>query len=212
MLPPLATTVIGSWAFPGWYAHFIDEAGRHPERFGPEDRAEALRDATRLAVADQLEAGTDLLCDGEMGRVDFNLGFYGYLEGIEPLPPARRWGAPAHDQRDRYKAVGEIRAPRGLGTLPEYRFLKTLTDAPVKMPVPGPVHAGRLHRRRRRVPGSAGRGGSAASHRESGAAIPGSGGIGVPATGRAELRLPARRPGGVPRHHRPAPRRACRPS
>ena len=45
-----------------------------------DDREEALRDAVRLAVDDQLRAGADLITDGEMQRVDFNLGFYDYLE------------------------------------------------------------------------------------------------------------------------------------
>ncbi len=137
-LPLLPATVIGSWAFPGWYAKFCDDVSRQPELFGADDRAEAVRDAVRLAVDDQLRAGADLITDGEMQRVDFNLGFYDYLEGIRPLPQARRWGAPAHDQRSRYVCEGPLRAPRGLGLVEEYRRLREITDAPVKVPVPGP--------------------------------------------------------------------------
>ena len=74
-LPLLPATVIGSWSFPGWYAYFCADVARNPERFGSDDRNEALRDATRLAVDDQLRAGADLISDGEMQRVDFNLGF-----------------------------------------------------------------------------------------------------------------------------------------
>src|SRR3984893_12915888 len=88
-LPLLPATVIGSWSFPGWYAKFCDDVARTPERFGADDREEALRDAVRLAVDDQLRAGADLVTDGEMQRVDFNLGFYDYLSGMVPLPPAR---------------------------------------------------------------------------------------------------------------------------
>jgi len=73
-----------------------------------------------------------------MSRVDFNLGFYEYLEGLEPLRRARHWGAPAHDQRDRYRCVAPLDAPEGLGTLAEYDRLRDFTDGPVKMPVPGP--------------------------------------------------------------------------
>ena len=97
-LPLLPATVIGSWAFPGWYAKLCDDVAAHPDLFGPDDRAEAVRDAVRLAVDDQLRAGADLITDGEMQRVDFNLGFYDYLTGVEPLPQARKWGPPAHDQ------------------------------------------------------------------------------------------------------------------
>src|SRR4051812_40640747 len=113
--PLLPAAVIGSWAFPGWDAQFCDAAARQPDLFGPDDRAEAVHDAVRVAVADQLDAGADLISDGEMQRIDFNLGFYDYLSGIEPLPPGRKWGPPAHDQRSKYACVGPLAAPKGLG-------------------------------------------------------------------------------------------------
>jgi 5-methyltetrahydropteroyltriglutamate--homocysteine methyltransferase len=115
-----------------------EEAARDPDLYGPDDREEAVRDAVRLAVDDQLRAGADLITDGEMTRVDFNLGFYDHLTGLEPLPPARRWGAPAHDQRSRYRCVAPLDAPHGLGCVAEYRRLRAITDAPAKVPVPGP--------------------------------------------------------------------------
>ncbi len=131
-------TVIGSWSFPGWFEKFAADVKEHPDSFGPADRDEAVRDAVRLAIDDQVRAGLDRITDGEMQRVDFNLGFYQHLHGIEAVPRARRLGAPSHDQRDRYKAVGTLRAPKGLGTVEEYRRLREYTSAPVKMPVPGP--------------------------------------------------------------------------
>ena len=88
-LPLIPATVIGSWSFPGWYAKFCEDAARQPELFGPDDRDEAVRDAVRLAVEDQLRAGADRITDGEMQRVDFNLGFYDRLTGIRPLAQAR---------------------------------------------------------------------------------------------------------------------------
>jgi 5-methyltetrahydropteroyltriglutamate--homocysteine methyltransferase len=97
-----------------------------------------VRDAVRLAIDDQLRAGLDRISDGEMQRVDFNLGFYEYLKGLEALPRARRWGAPSHDQRDRYRAVVPLAAPEGLGTIAEFRRLREHTSAPIKVPVPGP--------------------------------------------------------------------------
>jgi 5-methyltetrahydropteroyltriglutamate--homocysteine methyltransferase len=134
----LDATVIGSWAFPGWYAKFCADVAAQPNLFGAEDRAEAVRDAVRLAIDDQLQAGADIITDGEMGRVDFNLGFYQYLHGIQPLPKDRLWGAPAHDQRDKYRCVGPLSAPNGLGCVEDFRNLRLLTKASVKMPVPGP--------------------------------------------------------------------------
>jgi 5-methyltetrahydropteroyltriglutamate--homocysteine methyltransferase len=156
-LPLMPATVIGSWSIPGWYAHFCAEAAARPDRFGAADRAEAVRDAVRLAVDDQLRAGADLITDGEMNRVDFNLGFYDFLAGIKALPPTRLWGAPAHDQRSRYICTNEITAPRGLGTVAEYRQLRSLTDAPAKVPLPGPytlagcIDGGEVYRDRQAV-------------------------------------------------------------
>jgi 5-methyltetrahydropteroyltriglutamate--homocysteine methyltransferase len=150
-------TVIGSWSFPGWYAKFCEDAAAQPDLFGPGDCDEALRDAVRLAVDDQLKAGADLITDGEMQRVDFNLGFYDHLTGIQPLPQARRWGPPAHDQRSRYLCTAPLAAPHGLGLVEEYKRLRSITDAPVKVPVPGPftlagcLQGGQVYRDRQEI-------------------------------------------------------------
>jgi 5-methyltetrahydropteroyltriglutamate--homocysteine methyltransferase len=137
-LPLLPATVIGSWSVSGWYAKFCEDVARQPELFGSDDREEAVRDAVRLAVDDQVRAGADIITDGEVQRVDFNLGFYDRLSGIEPLPANRRWGPPAHDQRARYLCLAPVDAPHGLGLVEEYQRLRTVTDRPVKMPIPGP--------------------------------------------------------------------------
>src|SRR5262249_25665218 len=137
-LPLIPATVIGSWAFSGWYAKFCDDAARQPEVFGVDDRDEAVRDAVRLAGDDQLQAGTDIITDGEMQRVDFNLGFYDRLIGLQALPQGRRWGPPAHDQRGKYRCLTPIAAPKGLGLVEEYQRLRTITSARVKVPIPGP--------------------------------------------------------------------------
>jgi 5-methyltetrahydropteroyltriglutamate--homocysteine methyltransferase len=138
MAPIIPATVIGSWSFPGWYVKFCEDVSRHPELFGPDDREEALCDAVRLAIDDQIRAGADILTDGEMQRVDFNLGFYDYLEGVQAVPIARHWGAPAHDQRRKYQCTAPLKAPRGLGLVEEYRRLRQYTLMPVKVPIPGP--------------------------------------------------------------------------
>jgi len=141
---PLRTTVIGSYPFPGW----LEFASQNLEKFGPTDLAELQEDAVIAAVHDQVNAGLDVITDGEQTRLDFNLSFYGYLEGIalEGAPP-RRFGPPAHDQRGRHPITGEIRAPRGLGAVDEFQRLQRLAPAgPVlKASVPGPYTlSGRL--------------------------------------------------------------------
>jgi 5-methyltetrahydropteroyltriglutamate--homocysteine methyltransferase len=141
---PLRTTVIGSYPFPGW----LEYASQHLPDFGPDDIKEMQDDAVIAAVHDQVAAGLDVITDGEQTRLDFNLSFYGYLDGIalEGVPP-RRFGPPAHDQRGKHQVVGELRAPRGLGAVEEFERLKRL--APVgptlKASVPGPYTlSGRL--------------------------------------------------------------------
>ena len=142
---PLRTTVIGSYPFPGW----LELASRHLSDFGPDDIREMQDDAARVAIGDQLDAGLDVITDGEQTRFDFNLSFYGYLEGIalEPASP-RRFGPPAHDQRGKHEIVGELRAPRGLGVVEEFLRLRRLSPegmAGLKASVPGPYTlSGRL--------------------------------------------------------------------
>ena len=142
---PLRTSVIGSYPFPGW----LEFASQHLAQFGCADLAEMQDDAARVAIGDQLDAGLDVITDGEQTRFDFNLSFYGFIEGIalEPASP-RRFGPPAHDQRGRHEIVGELRAPRGLGAVAEFQRLRRLaggTGKCLKVSVPGPYTlSGRL--------------------------------------------------------------------
>jgi len=150
---PLRTTVIGSYPFPAW----LEFACEHLDRFGEADRAELIDDAVAMAVRDQLDAGLDVVTDGEQTRLDFNLSFYGFIEGIElESAPPRRFGPPAHDQRGKHKVVGELRAPRGLGTVEDFQRLKRVAGSQLptrnsnvetflKASVPGPYTlSGRL--------------------------------------------------------------------
>ena len=141
---PLRTTVIGSYPLPGW----LEFACRHLDQFGEADREELKQDAVIAAIHDQTAAGLDVITDGEQTRLDFNLSFYGFLEGIELESAApRRLGPPAHDQRGRHQVRGTIAAPRGLGVVEEFARLKRLApEGPaLKASVPGPYTlSGRL--------------------------------------------------------------------
>lgn len=141
---PLRTTVIGSLPFPGW----LEFACQHLDQFGDADRAEMQDDAVIAAIHDQIAAGLDVITDGEQTRLDFNLSFYGFIEGLElESAPPRRFGPPAHDQRGKHRVTGELRAPRGLGAVEEFKRLQRLAPAgPVlKASVPGPYTlSGRL--------------------------------------------------------------------
>lgn len=141
---PLRTTVIGSYPFPSWLEH----ASAHLNQFGSADVAELIDDAVVVAIHDQVAAGLDVITDGEQTRLDFNLSFYGYIEGIahEAASP-RRFGPPAHDQRGRHAITGTLAAPRGLGVVQEYERLRRLAPPgpTLKASVPGPYTlSGRL--------------------------------------------------------------------
>jgi 5-methyltetrahydropteroyltriglutamate--homocysteine methyltransferase len=126
---PLRTTVIGSYPFPGW----LEFAVQHLDQFGEKDREELQEDAVIAAIHDQLEAGLDVITDGEQTRLDFNLSFYGFLAGLELEPSEpRRFGPPAHDQRGKHQITGELAAPRGLGAVEEWRRLQRLSDSKLK--------------------------------------------------------------------------------
>lgn len=142
---PLRTTVIGSYPFPGW----LEFATQNLDRFGPDDREELVDDAVAVALQDQLAAGVDVVTDGEQTRLDFNLSFYGFLDGIdlESAPP-RHFGPPAHDQRGKHAITGELKAEKGLGAVEDFeRFMRIAgSSSPVlKASVPGPFTlSGRL--------------------------------------------------------------------
>ena len=142
---PLRSSVIGSYPFPSW----LEFASQHLEVFGRSDVSEIQNDAVIAAVHDQVEAGLDVITDGEQTRLDFNLSFYGYIKGIEleSVSP-RKFGPPAHDQRGKHAITGELVAPRGLGVVEELKRLQRLAPvgaATLKASVPGPYTlSGRL--------------------------------------------------------------------
>lgn len=146
---PLRNSVIGSYPFPGW----LELASNNLADFGANDISEVQRDAVIAAVHDQLSAGLDVITDGEQTRFDFNLSFYGFIEGIElESASPRLFGPPAHDQRGKHAITSELRAPEGLGAVEEYERLVEVYQAAypgkkvtLKASVPGPyTMSGRL--------------------------------------------------------------------
>lgn len=140
----LSTSVIGSYAWPSWFYAALEATERG--EFGETDLEETLRDAVDVAVRDQVEAGVDVITDGEMRRHGFfTADFYGRLTGLDELSPLRKKGPAGHDQRERYRADEAIRAPDGLGIVAEYEAVRERTDHELKVPCPGPFTlAGRI--------------------------------------------------------------------
>lgn len=144
-IKPIRTTVVGSYPFPAW----LEYASKNLNLFGKSDIEEMIEDAVQVAVQDQLTADLDVITDGEQTRLDFNLSFYGYLEGIErEAEPMRKWGPAAHDQRGKHKITSELKTKQGLGAVIEFNRLAKLASnsgKTLKCSIPGPYTlSGRL--------------------------------------------------------------------
>lgn len=131
----LPTTIAGSLPKPRWlsapdqlWASWLHQG---------EDLAAAKRDAVRLAVLDQEQAGLDIICDGEQTRQHFVTTFIEGLEGVDAVHRA------TVRIRERYDAS----VPRVVGAVsrgePVYvddaMYLRSLTDRPIKWQLPGPM-------------------------------------------------------------------------
>jgi 5-methyltetrahydropteroyltriglutamate--homocysteine methyltransferase len=136
-LPLLPTTVCGSHGLPSWL--FLVREAVRTDRLGPAEIQEAYDDAVRLAIRDQVEAGVDVISDGEMRRVNFIRGFYDRLTGIRPLPIPRRLGPLNYDSHCPYEVVDRITAPGGLGVVDEFTFARPHAVRPMRVAVPGPM-------------------------------------------------------------------------
>jgi 5-methyltetrahydropteroyltriglutamate--homocysteine methyltransferase len=131
----LQTTIAGSLPKPPWLA-------TPGQLWAPwlldGDRLEAgKRDAVRLVLRDQEQAGIDIVTDGEQTRRHFVTTFLEHLDGVdfEHRKTVRI--------RNRYDAdvpivVGQV-ARRHPVYVDDAKFLRSETDHPVKYTLPGPM-------------------------------------------------------------------------
>ena len=143
-LPPLPTTVVGSYPQPDWLivrdvllAGGVPRVGL-PALWRPPAAVleQAQDDAVRLCVRDLERAGIDLVSDGEMRRESYFNWLAPLLGGLDLARPGTaisRTGRPTPVPR----VVGPITRPRPVLTRPT-TFLKAETDRPIKVTVPGP--------------------------------------------------------------------------
>lgn len=131
----LPTTTAGSLPKPAW----LCDPGRlwAPWRLDGEELEEAKRDAVRLAVLDQEQAGIDIVTDGEMTREHFVTTF---IEGLDGVDAADRATVTI---RRRYEAsvprvVGDVSRPRPIYS-DDARFLRAQTTRAIKFQLPGPM-------------------------------------------------------------------------
>jgi 5-methyltetrahydropteroyltriglutamate--homocysteine methyltransferase len=149
-LRPLSVMGMGSWPRPSWMLRAVHErmAARMPEA---EFQAVA-DDAVSQAVDAQLRAGVDVLTDGEQRRDSYASFVGGILENCQLIPltdllpyvsdpekfekELRALDIPAHEVR--HPAVFGRIARRQPLALHELQYVRTLSDRPVKIALPGP--------------------------------------------------------------------------
>src|ERR1700727_2154482 len=89
----ILTTHVGSLARPHELLEVMREK-EHGRDYDPAQFAELITAAVRHVVAKQIEAGLDVVTDGEMGKVSFltfvkeRLGGFDQVEGETLLPPS----------------------------------------------------------------------------------------------------------------------------
>lgn len=133
----LPTTVVGSYATPGWMWTALEEVKQG--KYGVTDIKELYDDAVKIAIFDQEKAGVDIISDGEMRRFFFVQNYYKRFTGLAPIEPLRKTGLYGYDSPVRYRPVEKIKVPEGLGVVEEYRFLRQNTQKPIKVTVAGPL-------------------------------------------------------------------------
>ncbi len=144
--PLFPTSLVGSYPQPDWLIDRARLAGRFPPRVrarelwrvDPEYLEQAQRDATRLAIADQLEAGLDIITDGEIARESYSNAFATALDGVDIDNPGTALDRSGHPNPVP-RIVGPIsrRHPVGLAALAFLRAQAGEGKA-VKATVPGP--------------------------------------------------------------------------
>jgi len=134
----LETTIVGSLPKPVWLAESHALFARW--RLDGEERNEGQDDAVRLALADQEEAGLDIVTDGEQRRRHYIWGWLDGLTGIDTKQLGRKLarGGRYAQQTAVARITGDVRWTRPvLGDA--LRFARAHTSRRLKVTLPGPM-------------------------------------------------------------------------
>ena len=138
------TSLVGSYPQPDWLIDRAKLAGRFPPRVratelwrvDPAYLAQAQQDATRLAIADQEQAGLDIITDGEISRESYSNAFATALDGVDIDNPGTALDRSGHPNLVP-RITGPIRRRHPVNT-EALAFLRGCTSRTVKITVPGP--------------------------------------------------------------------------
>jgi len=149
-IAPLSVMGIGSWPRPRWMLQAVHD---HLEgRLSEAEFQATADDAVRLAVQAQLRAGVDVVTDGEQRRDNYASFVGGLLDNCLLVPLTDLLPLvddPAHFQEEMKSLdvpADKVRHPAVFGPIGrskplavhELEFLKTLTNKPAKVALPGP--------------------------------------------------------------------------
>jgi 5-methyltetrahydropteroyltriglutamate--homocysteine methyltransferase len=142
--------MVGSYAQPEWLIDRRALRDRLPARVpkgdlwrvAPEHLEEAKNDAVLSALADQEEAGIDIVTDGEVRRESYSSPFANALDGVSRDEVATLVGR-AGKPNDVPLVVGKLSRPRPVHT-GDVRFLRAHTRRTVKVTLPGPFTLSQL--------------------------------------------------------------------
>lgn len=131
----LPTSIVGSLPKPAWLAP--PEKLWSPWKLEGDELLEGKQDALRIALQEQHLAGVDIISDGEQTRQHFVTTFIEHLSGVDFE------NRKVVKIRNRYDAsvpvvVGEVARQKAV-FVKDAKFLRTLTDKPIKWALPGPM-------------------------------------------------------------------------
>lgn len=131
----LPTSIVGSLPKPAWLAP--PEKLWSPWKLEGDQLLEGKQDALRIALQQQYLAGVDIISDGEQTRQHFVTTFIEHLSGVDFE------NRKIVKIRDRYDAsvpvvAGEVARQKAV-FVEDARFLRSLTDQPIKWALPGPM-------------------------------------------------------------------------
>lgn len=129
------TSTAGSLPKPTWLAQ--PEVLWSPWKLEAQELIDGKRDALRVALHEQLLAGTDIVSDGEQTRQHFVTTFIEHLNGVDFE------NRQTVKIRDRYEAsvpsvVGPVSRQKAV-FVEDAKFLRSQTDKPIKWALPGPM-------------------------------------------------------------------------
>ncbi|WP_342607052.1 methionine synthase [Vibrio tritonius] len=129
------TSTAGSLPKPTWLAQ--PEVLWSPWKLEGQELIDGKHDALRVALQEQLLAGTDIVSDGEQTRQHFVTTFIEHLNGVDFE------NRQTVKIRDRYDAsvpsvVGPVSRQKPV-FVEDAKFLRSQTDKPIKWALPGPM-------------------------------------------------------------------------